>query len=135
MPDHQLLSPIAGPVNADCWAWHITSTLRSRLGTGVQTVREPICQYDQLADEPTTVPAAASCRAALAAAEYSSLPFAPYCEVLRFGTQKCSRPPVIDQPLVRSAVPTPVTTESQAGPYEVLPPWTVVCAWPSPAPT
>src|SRR3569833_3506569 len=122
MPDHQLLSPIAGPVNAVCWAWYITSTLRSRLVTGVQTVREPICQYDQLADEPTTVPGAAICSAALAAAEYSSLPYEPYSEVFRFGTQKCSKPPVIDQPVVRSALPAAVTTASQAGPYEIMPP-------------
>src|SRR3569623_888031 len=135
MPDHQLLSPIVGPVNAVCSELYMTSTLRSRLVTGVQTVREPTCQYDQLADEPTAVPAAASCRAVLAAAEYSSLPYEPYSEVFRFGTQKCSRPPVIDQPEVRSAVPAPVTTESQAGPYEILPPCRVVCAWPRPDPT
>src|SRR3569833_637501 len=113
---------MVAPANAVSWDWYITSTLRSRLVTGVQTVREPTCQYDQLADEPATVPAAATCSAALAAAEYSSLPYAPYSEVLRFGTQKCSKPPVIDQPVVRSALPAAVTTASQAGPYEIMPP-------------
>src|SRR3569833_4369726 len=135
MPDHQLLSPRVAPANAGCWAWHITSTRRARLVTGVQVVREPTCQYDQLADEPTTEPAAASCSWVLAADEYDSLPYEPYSEVFRFGTHKCSRPPVSDQPVVRSAEPAPVTTASHAGPYAILPPCWVVCAWPRPEPT
>ena len=52
MPCHQLWSVKPSVPKAVLSSLYITSTLRSRFATGVQIVREPACQNDQLGSVP-----------------------------------------------------------------------------------